>query len=600
MITAEKQDRSHLLTLKTLGGYLWPAGRKELKWRVFLSLCCLAVAKLINVYIPFLYKAAVDALTAEQAVLALPLGVIIAYGVARVMNKSFGELRDFFFIRVAQNAQRSVALNTFKHLHGLSLRFHLDRQTGGLSRVIERGTHGIQFLLSFVLFNILPTALEILLVTGILFYQFNFWYALITFGTITVYITYTLYITEWRLKFRRKMNEEDSTANTHAIDSLLNYETVKYFGNENHEYDRYDACLRGYEDAAIKSQSSLSLLNIGQGLIIGVGLVWIMAMAANGVVQGIMTLGDFILVNTFLIQLFLPLNFLGFVYREIKRSLIDMDKMFELLSMNQEIQDAPSALPLKIKGAAIEFQGVSFGYTEQREILRNISFTVPPGKTVALVGPSGGGKSTLSRLLFRFYDVSSGKILIDGQDICEVTQSSLRAAIGIIPQDTVLFNDSIRYNIAYGQPDSGDQDIEKVVEYARLDELISRLPQGLETVVGERGLKLSGGEKQRVAIARTILKNPPILLFDEATSALDSHTEKEIQNSLKEVSRDRTTLVIAHRLSTIVEADQILVLKQGQIVEQGRHAELLVLQGEYAAMWARQQEAQLEKSELDL
>lgn len=589
--SSKKHSESHWHTLLTLGRYLWLENRPDLKFRVVLSLICLALAKVVNVYIPFLYKGAVDALSAGQAILVLPIGLIIAYGIARVMNQFLGELRDFFFVKVSQNAQRTVALSTFKHLHALSLRFHLDRQTGGLSRVIERGTHGIQFLLTFVLFNILPTILEIGMVTVILFYTFNIWFAAVTFVTIVGYIIYTLYVTEWRLQFRKVMNDKDSDANTKAIDSLLNYETVKYFGNEEHEYSRYDESLQGYEAAAIKNQNSLSLLNTGQGLIIGAGLVIVMAMAAQGVVDNRMTVGDFVLVNTFLIQLYLPLNFLGFVYREIKRCLIDMDKMFELLSVNTEVKDDPSALPLTAKKAEIEFQNVTFGYNDDRTILKNISFKVQAGKSVAVVGPSGAGKSTISRLMFRFYDVTDGCIKIDGQDIRKVTQKSLRAMIGIVPQDTVLFNDTVRYNIEYGKPGVSEEQIEEVIQHAQIEDLINRLPKGYDTIVGERGLKLSGGEKQRVAIARTILKNPPILLFDEATSALDSHTEKEIQKALREVSKNHTTLVIAHRLSTIVDSDEILVLKDGEIVERGKHFELLERKGEYEGMWKRQQKS---------
>ncbi|MBT4089350.1 MAG: ABC transporter ATP-binding protein/permease [Deltaproteobacteria bacterium] len=594
----DTENRSPWLTIKDLLTYLWPVGRTDLRTRVLLAMIFLAAAKIITVYIPFLYKSAVDSLSLDGNMLALPLGVIIAYGSARVLTQVFGELRDFVFVRVAQHAQRTISLSTFKHLHALSLRFHLERQTGGLSRVIERGTRGIQFVLTFSLFNILPTIFEIMLVTIVLFVKLDIRFAAITFFTISGYIVYTLAVTSWRLKFRRQMNAKDSEANTKAIDSLLNYETVKYFGNEGHEYKRYDEALAGYEFSAIRSQTSLSILNVGQGFIIGVGLVVVMALAGSGVVQGQLTIGDFVLVNTFLIQLFLPLNFLGFVYREIRQGLIDMEKMFELLDINAEVRDPIDARSLKIENGVVEFKNVSFGYSEDRGILRNISFTVPAGQTVAIVGPSGAGKSTISKLLYRFYDVSSGSITIDGQDIQSVTQQSLRDAIGVVPQDTVLFNDTIAYNIQYGDPLAGPEIIEEAAKLASLHEFIAKLPQGYETMVGERGLKLSGGEKQRVAIARTIVKDPNVLIFDEATSSLDSLTEKEIQHSLVEVSRNRTTLVIAHRLSTIIDADEILVLKDGEIVEQGNHNDLVEQDGEYASIWMRQREAREYQSRL--
>ena len=466
------------------------------------------------------------------------------------------------------------------------------RQTGGLSRVIERGTRGIQFVLNFMTFNILPTLLEIFLVTGILLYHFNYIYAAVVFVTICIYIIMTLSITEWRLKYRKKMNSEESLANTRAIDSLLNYETVKYFGNEEHEYQRFDRSLAAYEEAAVKSQTSLSLLNTSQSVIIGIGLMTIMLMAGQGVVSGKMTIGDFVLVNSFLIQLYLPLNFLGFVYREIKNSLVDMDKMFELAKVHASVPDQIGALALSVQKGVIEFKNVSFSYESAREILRNVSFTVQPGKTLAIVGPSGAGKSTIARLLFRFYDVTAGEILIDQQDVRQVTQKSLRSAIGVVPQDTVLFNDSIGYNIKYGKPEMDDVAMIAAAQLANIHQFVETLPKKYETPVGERGLKLSGGEKQRVAIARTILKNPQILLFDEATSALDSHNEKEIQASLKLVSKNRTTLVIAHRLSTVIDADEIIVLKNGAIFERGRHQDLLALNGEYSQMWHKQQQAQ--------
>jgi len=556
------------------------------------ALCLLAAAKFANVYVPFLYKAAIDALSLENiALIVVPVGAIVGYGLARVLAQAFGELRDAVFIKVGQNAIRSVALQTFEQLHRLALRFHLERQTGGLSRSIERGTKGIQFLLTFSLFNILPTLFEILLVVGILLYNYTPWFGLLTLLTISGYIAFTLAITEWRTKFRRQMNDMDNEANTKAIDSLLNYETVKYFGNEGHEAERYDASLARYEQAAIRSQTTLSYLNIGQGVIVSAGLIAVMLLAAQQVKAGVMTLGDFVLINTFLIQLYLPLNFLGFVYREIKQSLVDMEEMFKLLRVNAEIVDRPGAKALEPNGGEVEFTDVDFSYEADRGILQGVSFRVPAGRTVAIVGPSGAGKSTISRILFRFYDVSAGSVRIDGQDIREVTQASLRDSIGIVPQDTVLFNDSIKYNIRYGNPGATDAEVVEAARLAAIHDFIEGLPEGYRTPVGERGLKLSGGEKQRVAIARTILKGPRILLFDEATSALDSHTEREIQAALKQVSADRTTLVIAHRLSTVVDADEILVLDQGRIVERGRHADLLALEGHYTAMWARQQEA---------
>jgi len=597
---AAPRRRGSLATLGTLAPYLWPPGEWNLRVRVVLAVCCLVVAKAANVYVPILYKRAIDALgggagngatSVAAAITAVPLALILAYGTARVLSLIFSEIRDAVFARVAQRAIRTLGLQVFRHLHALSLRFHLARQTGGLTRSIERGTKGIETLLQYMLFNVLPTLFEIGLVCAILWHLFDWRFALTTLVTVSLYIAYTLMVTEWRTKYRRQMNEVDSEANTKAIDSLLNYETVKYFGNEEHEAARFDSALKRYERAAVKSQVSLSILNIGQAAIISVGLTVVMYMAGVGIVNHTMTLGDFVLVNTYLVQLYQPLNFFGFVYREIKQSLIDMERMFELMAVGREIADAPGAQALKVDGATLEFRDVHFGYDPRREILKGVSFTVPAGHTVAVVGPSGAGKSTLSRLLFRFYDVDAGQILIDGQDIRPVTQKSLRATLGIVPQDTVLFNDSITYNIAYGRPGASTAEIEQAARMAHIHEFILAMPDGYETKVGERGLKLSGGEKQRVAIARTILKNPAITLFDEATSALDTNTEREIQTNLKEVSRGRTTLVIAHRLSTIIDADEIIVLEAGRIAERGRHFDLVAARGRYAEMWRKQQEA---------
>lgn len=582
--------RSNWDTAKSLMGHLWPKNRNDLRLRVVLAMTSLLLAKVVNVYVPFLFKHAVDELSLPMTVV-LPGAIILSYGLARVLQQFFGELRDFIFAKVSLHSQRTIALATFSHLHQLSLAFHLDRQTGGLSRVIERGVRAIQTVLSFMLFNIIPTLLEILLVTAVFYNKFGWNYAAITFVTVGLYVYFTFSITNWRTKFRKQMNESDSEANTKAIDSLLNYETVKYFGNEEHEYRRYDHSLEKYQGQALKSQSSLSLLNIGQGVIIGIGLVLIMWLAGQGVVDKVLTLGDFVLVNTLLIQLFIPLGFLGFVYREVTQGLIDMEKMFELLRVHTEIKDRPQAQELKPEQWSIEFDQVNFNYHPDRAILKNVNFKIPAGKTLAIVGPSGSGKSTIARLLFRFYDVTGGEIRIGNTDLREVTQKSLRQAIGIVPQDTVLFNDSIEYNIRYGRPTATFDEVKAAARHAQIDKFVEGLTKKYQTSVGERGLKLSGGEKQRVAIARTILKNPHILLFDEATSALDSHTEKEIQSSLYEVSKNRTTLIIAHRLSTVVNADEILVLKAGEIVERGTHSALLAAGGEYAEMWKKQQEA---------
>lgn len=579
-------------TLRNLLPYLWPRSRADLRLRVILAVVMLVAAKIANVYVPLILRSTVDALGMPAGnLLVIPLALLLAYGLARLMALGFGELRDALFVKVAQHAIRNLALETFRHLHALSLRFHLERQTGGVSRAIDRGVKGIEFMLFFVLFNILPTLLEIALVCGILWYLFDWTFAAITFFMILGYVWLTFAITEWRIRLRRKMNDADNQANTKVIDSLLNYETVKYFGNEEHEARRYDSAMRDYEEAAIKSRTSLSLLNVSQAIVVALGITLVMIQAARGIVAGTMTLGDFVMVNAYLMQIAMPLNMLGTVYREIKQSLIDLDVMFELLHSEAEVVDKPGATPLDVRGGELVFDHVDFGYDVRRAILKDISFTVPAGKTVAIVGPSGAGKSTISRLMFRFYDVTGGRILIDGQDISGVTQASLRAAIGIVPQDTVLFNDTIAYNIAYGDPEAGREAVEKAARMARIHDFVQALPDGYAATVGERGLKLSGGEKQRVAIGRALLKNPAIMMFDEATSALDTKTERDIQNSLNEVSRDRTTLIIAHRLSTVIDADEILVLDAGRIVERGRHADLLSRDSVYAAMWQRQQTA---------
>ncbi len=600
--TTTQQKHSQLATLKTLLPYLWPKNAVDLRVRVVVAMICLVLAKVTNVYMPLIYKQIIDLMTEGSKAIegvdptvvafAVPTGLILAYGAARTMAVVFAEIREAVFVNVTQRAMRRVAIDTFQHMHELSMRFHMSRQTGGLSRVIERGIKGIEFLLTFMLFNIVPTLVEILLVCAVLWYLFNIWFAAVTFFTIALYIAFTLYTTEWRLKFRREMNDMDTQANTKAIDSLLNFETVKYFGNEAHEANRYDRSLAAYERAAIMSVRSLSVVNIGQAFIIAAGLVIVMYMAASGVADGTMTVGDFVLVVIYLIQLYMPLNFLGFVYRQIRQSLTDMDDMFSMLKIDREITDREGAQELELSGGTIEFKDVHFGYNDDREILKGLSFTVEAGKTLAIVGPSGAGKSTISRLLYRFYDVQGGHVLIDGQDVRDVTQNSLRQAIGIVPQDTVLFNDTIRYNIEYGKPGASDEDIREAAKMSKIDGFISKLKDGYDSMVGERGLKLSGGEKQRVAIARNVLKNAPIFLFDEATSALDSQTEQEIVQNLRKVSEGRTTLIIAHRLSSVVSADKILVLDQGKVMEGGTHNELLQKGGLYASMWERQKEEQ--------
>ena len=563
----------------------------EYKWRVAAALVCLAAAKVANVGVPLIMKQVVDGLDAKTAIVAVPAALLAIYGLLRFSTTLFAELRDVVFVRVTQRAIRRVALEVFRHLHRLSLRFHLERQTGGMSRDIERGTRGISQLLSYLLFSIIPVILEFALVGAVLLKKFDWRFAAITFGAVAIYLTFTVLVTEWRMEIRRRANELDSSANTRAIDSLLNYETVKYFGNEEFEARRYDDNLFKYENAAVQNEASLGLLNIGQALIIAGAVTSLMFLAAQGVVARKFTLGDLVLVNGLLIQLYIPLNFLGMVYREIKQALIDMDRMFRLLSANREVEDKPDAPALPEGPAAVEFRDVDFGYEPARQILHGVSFTIPAGRRVAVVGHSGSGKSTLARLLYRFYDVGAGAILVNGVDVREVRQHSLRAAIGIVPQDTVLFNDTIRYNIHYGRPEAGEAELVEAARAAHIHDFIVSLPDGYQAMVGERGLKLSGGEKQRVAIARALLKRPRILIFDEATSALDSKSEKAIQAELERISKGRTTLVIAHRLSTVMDADQILVLAQGRIVERGSHRELLAARGEYARMWALQQQA---------
>ena len=574
----------------------------EYRFRVIIALSCLIAAKVTNLGIPIVLKDLIDSLdikaSSPQALLVVPLGIILAYGLLRISASVFTELREALFAKVTQNAVRKVALQVFEHLHSLALSFHLARQTGGVSRDIERGTRGIQSLISYSLYSILPTLIEFCLVLGYLAYAYDIWFAAITFIALVLYITFTVVVTEWRTHYRRTMNDMDSRANQKAIDSLLNFETVKYFGNEAFESSRYDENLLRYQSAAVKSQKTLAVLNLGQQIIIATGLMLILWRATVGVVSGTMTLGDLVLVNTLMIQLYIPLNFLGVIYREIKQSLTDMDRMFSLLNTDKEIADSPDAKALKIhhhdNGPDVRFEHVSFHYDAKREILRDVSFNIPAGTITAVVGQSGAGKSTLARLLFRFYDVQSGKILIDGQNIQAVTQTSLRKAIGIVPQDTVLFNDTIGYNIAYGDPSATIEEVQEAARAAQIDGFIKRLPEGYDTQVGERGLKLSGGEKQRVAIARTLLKKPAMLIFDEATSALDSKTERAFQEELLSLAKNRTTLIIAHRLSTIIHADQILVMDRGQIVERGTHEELLTAQGRYAEMWQMQERATLD------
>ena len=578
-------NRNDWGTIRSLLPYLW-----EFKKRVSLALVLLVMAKLASVAVPLLLKEVVDALDQPQDMLVLPVLFVVGYGVLRLCSTLFGEIRDAIFAKVTQRAIRRVAIRVFGHLHALSLRFHLERQTGGVSRDIERGSRGISFLLNFMLFNILPTLLEIGLVAIILLSNYDIWFSIIIFSTLVAYIALTLLVTERRMIFRRTMNDMDSKANTRAIDSLLNYETVKYFGNESWEAERYDEHLKKWETAAVRNQTSLAALNAGQSGIIAIGVTLLMLLASDGVVKGTMSLGDLVLVNAFMLQLYMPLHFLGFVYREIKHSLADMEKMFALLTEREEIKDKSDALDLVQGDASVRFENVNFSYESNRQILFDMSFDIPAGHNIAVVGHSGSGKSTISRLLFRFYEVTSGRILVNDQDISNITQKSLRATVGIVPQDTVLFNESIYYNIAYGRPKASCEEVFRAAKSAHIHDFIESLPEKYKTTVGERGLKLSGGEKQRVAIARAILKGPKILIFDEATSALDSRSEKAIQGELKRIAANRTTLTIAHRLSTIADADQILVMDKGRIIERGSHQELLAARGFYFHMWELQQQ----------
>ncbi len=588
-------DRRDLQNLRRVLPYIW-----VYRGRVLVALASLILAKLATVAVPLVLKEIVDALDAsESRALALPLGLLLGYGALRLASSGFNELRDALFARVRYGAMRRISHKVLEHLHRLSLRFHLDRRTGGVSRDLERGALSVSSILNYLVFSILPTAAEFTLVAVILLGKYETQFAVAVFATVAVYATFTLIVTEWRMHFRHAMNRLDSAANTQAVDSLLNYETVKYFNNERLECERYDRTLDDWEEAAVKSQTSMALLNFGQGAIIAMGVTVIMVFAASGVVAGALTIGDLVMINALMLQLFMPLNFLGTVYRQLKYALADMDLLFRLLDTGQEVRDAPEAPDLAVREGRVRFEHVGFGYGPKRRVLHNVDFEVPPGAKVAVVGPSGAGKSTLARLLFRFYDVDGGRILIDGQDIRKVTQESLRRAIGIVPQDTVLFNETIHYNIAYANPDAGREEIERAAAMAQIHDFIVSLPEGYDTVVGERGLKLSGGEKQRVAIARAILKRPPILVFDEATSSLDTRTERAIQQTLTEVAADHTTLVIAHRLSTVADADRILVMDDGRIVERGTHAELLAADGMYAHMWRLQREERREEELLE-
>ncbi|MCH9824199.1 MAG: ABC transporter ATP-binding protein/permease [Alphaproteobacteria bacterium] len=587
----EKQERaSGVRTIKRVIPYLWPDGEVWVKRRVLIAMAALLLSKLIAVYTPIIYRDAVNALSGEGVsdLLLGAVGLTVAYGMARIFTSGFQQLRDGVFAAVAQRALRKLALETFTHIHRLSMRYHITRKTGGLSRIIERGVKGVDFLLRFLLFSVGPLILELLLVAGIFFFLFDVWYLAVVVGTIALYVWFTFTVTEWRVKLRREMNDRDTDANQKAIDSLLNFETVKYFGAERREGQRYDAAMEGYEAAAIKTASSLAFLNFGQALLITMGLIAVMVMAALGVQNGDLTVGDFVMVNAYMIQITLPLNFLGTVYREIRQSLVDMGEMFDLLGQPAEIEDKPGATQIKVSNGIVVLENVHFGYDVARPILKGVSLKVGAGETVAIVGPSGSGKSTIGRLLFRFYDVSEGRLSIDGQDVRDVTQESLHGVIGVVPQDTVLFNDTIRYNIAYGRDGASEDEIVAAAKAAQIHDFIAALPNGYDTAVGERGLKLSGGEKQRVGIARTLLKDPPVLLLDEATSALDTETEREIQSALRKAAEGRTVITIAHRLSTISDADLIVVLEDGEVAEQGTHDALLKRKGRYASLWARQ------------
>jgi len=595
--TVSADEGALLSTVRNLWDYMWPADRPDLRMRAVLAIGALLLAKVASTLVPFAYKGIIDALGTsgpEAAVLlglSVPIILVIAYGVGQIIDTGFQQLRDILFASVGQNAVRQLAYRTFTHVHRLSLRFHLQRKTGGLSRVIERGTKGIETIVRFTMLNTAPTLVEFVIVGVIFGWMFGIAYVLVLAAVVVLYMVFTVRASNWRIAIRRDMNDSDTDANAKAIDSLLNFETVKYFGNEELEANRFDKAMSGYERAAIRIWTSLGWLNFGQGVIFWIGMITLSVMSALGVMRGELTVGDFVLLNTFMMQIYRPLNQIGFVYREIRQGLADIEAMFILLDQNPEIEDKANALPLEISGPVLSFEDVHFHYDPDRPILKGVSFTVPAGKTIAVVGPSGAGKSTISRLIYRFYDAISGSISIDGQDVSDVTQASLRAAIGMVPQDTVLFNDTIAYNIRYGRPGATDEEVRDAARMAQIGDFIESLPHGFETQVGERGLKLSGGEKQRVAIARTILKAPPILILDEATSALDTHTEREIQSALDTVARDRTTLVIAHRLSTVVDADEIIVLRDGVIAERGRHNDLLASDGLYAQMWNRQREA---------